>query len=699
MLMHLKEKLNILRGKKIDAEQGKTLTEAESSDYARVKKLVRRQAILAIGTLIAVVVLLFAMTSAWYTNVSKASTLVFRTEVWGFDSANITVSDAAILVAPGRSGVIPLSVDNAASKDGITIYLTVSKAPMSANELRRRIYFYADTSRRINDENVSRIYLGSTEDNTFSYDILPGRQLIMSDDYYNDVPIKWEWVYDVEGYYFRGTVNGSGVTLDEYLRPIEYDFDNAVFDLVGNLNTGKLLSVGGVSTADYLAAISAADGYEGTIDVLDAVTVGTSDYYPVAVDENGNGVWAYLMTYGEIEREIEYDTSISSSEHPLQITATLNVSVVNIPSRSQPVGTDTEFYSAIRDPNVEVVELTNDLSLSMPVSVINGDEATINLNGYNITYTGSESEYSAIVARNGAKLTIMNGDIVGNGNGSGREGVVSSIGVSSIGGEVTLSNVNIRDFDTAVYAADYAGTGSDTIMRIYHCDLETENPTIFFMGNGDASEALSQLIIQDSRINSTGYIGISGQGSTNRWGTDVVILDSEVSGYYAAYFQPQQRSTALISRSTLTGITGIAVKGGTVNIVDSTVTGTGPHTNAAATGNGWTDTGDGVYLEGAYNWNATISIDGNSTISSAHSYAVEMVGKQGAGKGKIIINDGTYTGALGVANWNEIGEFSIYGGNFGAAVIPESISRYDLLPTPAETEPAETEPAETEGNG
>ena len=669
--------MKILKGKRseTDRDGGEANNDHDLSEYNRVKKVVRRQALLAIGTLVLVVVLLFAMTSAWYTNVSKASALTFRTEAWGFDTDNIIVADTEILCAPGKSGVIPLRIDNSDSGDGVTLYVTISKAPMGDEELRRRIYFYADTSMRINDENVSRVYLGSTDENLFSYDVLPGCELIMSDEYYNDIPIKWEWVYDSEGYYFRGTVTGSSVLRDEYLRPIEYDLDKATFDLYGAEPSGRLLTVNGVSVDDFLAELSQTDGYEGVIDPAHPVVNGSSYYFPVAVDANGTGVWAYLSNYGEIERDIEYDTSFS--EEAREIVASLNISAVNIPSRTEMVSTGEQLWNALRSEDVEVVELTSDVELSSPISVINGADAMIDLNGFSVTYTGSESLYSAFVARNGAKLTVINGDLIGNGNGSGREGVVSSIAFETIGGDVTLSNVNVTGFDSAVYVSDYVGTGEDSIVKIYHCDLDTINPTVFFMGNGEASEAPSRLIIQDSRINSRDYAGISGQGSTNRWGTDIVILDSEISGHYAAYFQPQQKSNTLICRSELSGITGMALKGGTVRIVDSSVTGTGPHVNAASTGNGWTDTGDGVYVEAAYNWNVTVSIDGTSEIVSRNSYAVEMVGKDGAGKGKVVINNGRYTGALGAVNWNEIGDFSIYGGNFGSGAIPDSIKRYD----------------------
>ena len=616
------------------------------------------------------------MTSAWYTNVSKTSALTFKSEAIGFNTDNITVSDRRIPVAPGKNGVVPLEVDNSAEKDSVEIHVTISKALMSGDELRRRIYFYADDSQRVNGELVSRIYLGSTDENFYSYTIAPGQKLIMDDDYYNDVPIKWEWVYDVEGYYFHGTVNNGGATLDEYIRPIEYDFDKATFDLTGENPTGRLVSVNGSTLDQFLGALTSTDGYEGQIDSTDAVTVNNTVFYPIAVDASGTGVWAYLCTYGEIEREIAFDTEFTSVEENI-IAATITISAVNIPSRTESVGTTEDLWDALTDPTVDIVELTNDVTLTSALSLRDDVETTLDLNGYSLTYGGTANSYVSLIVRDGAKLTVMNGDINGNGKGSGVGGSVSSIGIEAIGGDVTLSNVRMRDYDTAVYVADVSGTGDDSIVRIYGCDFETLSPTVYFMGNGDASEAPSKLIIENSKLNSTAYAALTGQGSTNRWGTDIVVLDSELSGYYTAIYQPQQRSSTLISRSTLTGITGIAVKGGTVTIIDSTVTGTGAHQNAAASGSGWADTGDGIYVEAVYDWNVSVSVKGTTTVTSQHSYAVEMFGKAGAGEGKIMLYDGSYTGALGAVNWNSIGAFQVYGGNFNGSALPADVTRYD----------------------
>jgi len=188
------------------------------------------------------------------------------------------------------------------------------------------------------------------------------------------------------------------------------------------------------------------------------------------------------------------------------------------------------------------------------------------------------------------------------------------------------------------------------------------------------------VIIQDSTL-TAGYIGISGQGNDDRYGTELVVLNSEIEGYYTALYHPQRESKAFISGSELSGITGVVVKGGVVTIEDSKVTGTGPYAVAAAAGSGFVDTGDGVYVEAVYGSTATVILKGENEIISENAYAVDLFGQKDKGPGKMMIYGGSHTGAKGSAFWNGIGIFEIYGGTYtGDLVSPQEtpIVRYDL---------------------
>ena len=649
----------------------------EDNKIRQMKKAVRYQIFLAVGTLLVVIVLVFAMTSAWYTNVSKMSSLSFSVDAWGYSAENITVPKEALAVAPGGSGVIPLRVDNSTGSEKVRITVSVSKDSMPS-ELKQRLYFYADKTEAVNNENVSRLYLGSSEADSYTYTLLPGQVLVLSNDYYNDVPLKWAWVYDRLGYYFRGTVTGgenSNVAVSEYVRPIEYDLNNAVFN-----ENGELVSVDGTSLDDILYDVSSRDGYAGTVSASDAVVALNRKYYPVSVDSEGKGIWAYFCSESEINSGINYDTNqlaaIASS-----INVTLNITAENIPVVIEEVSTDADLRNALLDPDIDVVQLQNDIDLSTTFNVFANMNGTIDLNGNDINYTGEGASYAVMHVEEGAVLTVMNGAVHGKGGSSSTAGggTTTSIAFECAGADLTISGVTIDNVGSAVYAADSQSSGRDSNIRLFNCNIDTQNTSLFVMGNNTASDAPTHLIVEGCSV-SSGYIAVSGNGNANNRGTEYVLIDSTLYGYWAAIYQPHHNATTLISGCTLSGYTGIAVKGGVVTVNNSNITGTGAYHAAARANSGWTDTGDGIYIEAGYDWNASVTVKGNSTVQSVNAYAAELFGVEGDGygDGKLYIYGGTYESHEGMlsVNFNNIGVARIYGGTFPNGV-SEYVTRYD----------------------
>ena len=76
-----------------------------SSALVRAKRHIFWQAGLAVTTIFLTIVIVFAMTAAWYTNIVQTSGLVFEAEAWGFDG-QIVVNEEAIKAAPGDEGQI-----------------------------------------------------------------------------------------------------------------------------------------------------------------------------------------------------------------------------------------------------------------------------------------------------------------------------------------------------------------------------------------------------------------------------------------------------------------------------------------------------------------------------------------------------------------------------------------------------------------
>lgn len=287
-----------------------------------MRKNVVRQAALAILLIVQLVILLFAITAAWYTNIVQTNDLVLETAVWGFEGS-VQLGDEPIKAAPGDEGIIPFTAVN--NSDVVTeVSVNISKINMD-QEMQKRIYFYVDTDRVWNSEITERVYLSNTASYTY---IMPGQgELTLTEDeeLCNDVPLKWQWVYDLLGYYVLGVVTQEeGPFVEEYLRPIEYNYDELLttFESDGTLATID----GSITAADFLQQVSQTDGYEGSINADEAV----GGYYPVDVDESGYGVWAYLCNYTEILQNTDYDTKLGSGEVTISnFTAKATISAQN----------------------------------------------------------------------------------------------------------------------------------------------------------------------------------------------------------------------------------------------------------------------------------------------------------------------------------------------------------------------------------
>ena len=515
------------------------VTQNGSSDKVRrLKSSVRRQILLAVSSLALIAVLAFAMAVAWYTNVTKTGGIQFQTEVWGFAPENITIGEpvaegeepSGYSISPGRTGLVPLSIDNHGNTVGISAVVNVSRSAMN-EELQKRIFFYVETPRALSytvpgeeegddpvtvTENGSRIWLGSRRTESYTYTVPAGEILRLNNVYQNDAPLKWLWVGDLEGYYFRGTVTEEGVTVDEYLRPIQYVLTDASFDP----ETGKLTAVDGVPLEEYLTSLFASDGYEGnefipenTVELTEELpgeneeeTVErTRSCYPITADENGTGIWVYLLDYDEIEAASAFDSALTSNT---EINATVSVTVFN---NDEPV-TDAPDAAALTEaltaPGSSTVRLTGDVELPSVVTPVGSK--TIDLNNYYLRYTGEETAYSAFEVPAGSSLTLLNGTLVGNGLGSGGS-AIKTVAVTTLGGNATLSGISVSGYDSAL-SVDDRTQAADGVVKVVGCDFDTTATSVMCYGNGAGTEARTRLIIENSEITS-GYIGVSGHGS------------------------------------------------------------------------------------------------------------------------------------------------------------------------------------------
>lgn len=615
---------------------------------SEAKKRIYKQAGLALTAILVAVALLFAMSTAWYSNVLEAGSLTFQAEKWELNADHVS-SNGNVVAQPGARGILPVSYKNT-SDSIVNAYVNVSKEQMDV-PLQKRIYFYTETPYTVerkgnvegesNKETVARRYL--TNSTAAPYTVLSMGQLTMSDDFCTvDTPIYWEWVYDLLGYYVRLEPTNDGSVIEkEYLRPIVYDYDKATFDENGNLAT-----VDGKHMDHFLQDITAEDGYLNKFVESNITTdskTGTK-YYTVDND-NQNTLGYYtairLLTKQEIAEANLWDTEhAGASFNNVKITITgeaANVEMIN-------VGTTEELTKALQSENGGYIRLSGNLELTENITVSAKEPVILDLNG--ATLTGSATGGDLFTVGKGRELTVINGTI------KNSAGNTTLFGVNN--GKLTVSNVTATaegESQWGIFIQDNNRTTAqdgDSIVYITHSTISTGQPTVMVIGNNTTTAQKTRCVIENSTLTS-GYVTVCGNGKTVSGGTAIEIKDSIITGKYAAVSHPQDNSTLHAENSTFTGNTGIAVKGGTVYLDNCVVTGSATATLAGAfNNNGFTDTGAAVYLEAGYERDSiAVYITGeNSRITAAKQQALLLyhdAKDTKTRKARIAVSGGTYS--------------------------------------------------------
>ena len=593
-----------------------------------LQKRILWRAALVVLTIVLTVVLVFALTVAWHTNVVQTGGLTFSAETWNF-KGEIVLDDSSFNIAPGDSGVVSMSFKNE-SASLVAASVTVSKDQLAQAALKSKLFFYIDTSVMRNGENIEKIYINKS--NSYTYVAFPYSELDLNEGSNNAPILKWEWVYDKLGYYVLGTAtNNGGVTVEEYIRPIEYDYDEmkTTFDANGNL-----LTIDGTTTAEeFLTLFSATDGYAGVIDVTQKTAGG---YYPVAV-KDGYGVWAYMCSYSELQTAAAEDTEWGTNNAPL---GNVRVTVTGVNSKEQGtfVSTEADFISALNSGGISVVTLANDITLTQPVVLTDSSVTMIDLGGHKLT----SSALTIIDANPGSSVMIYNGDIEGAGQ--------AASAVTANGSNVILNSVDITNVGEGIEVFDYLNNlGCDSNVHLTDCTITAFEDGLWIKANRGDSEKNAQITIENCTIIGEKYTGILCNGTY--YGVDInITAGSKITGYYAGVYFPAKDSNLNVADSTVEGKSGIVVKGGSVNVINSTVKGTGTNPDPLPDDpndlpmSGWTETCDGIYLEANYTgWETKVTVSGDNTVvTSVSGLAVRQFPVGDAYQATITITGGTY---------------------------------------------------------
>lgn len=301
-------------------------------------------AVLMIGAI------LFALTSAWYTNTIQANEITLKTAKWNFDGTitldgenNGTLDLGALY--PGDTRPLPVTIQNKDTR-GVNIRVEADKSKMASPEMQQRLYLYVEKT----DENgvTTRHYINSLSG--YLYQVNANQTLRITDavltpkenEKQDKNTLHLQWVYDMTGYFLLGTVTEkdgtitvAGKTADtqpEYLMPVTYDLDRAQFDTNGKLSsvseyqtiTNGTAGYATTSREDYLKRLfdQYISGYNKNAKPYTRETTVHGNYYAVDVDATGYGVWLYLPDKAAIDTAAKWDqeTAATAAAQPISLS-------------------------------------------------------------------------------------------------------------------------------------------------------------------------------------------------------------------------------------------------------------------------------------------------------------------------------------------------------------------------------------------
>lgn len=297
--------------------------------------------------------ILFALTSAWYTNTIQANEITLKTAKWNFDGT-ITLDgekngtlDLGDLY-PGDTRLLPVTIVNQDTR-GVNVRVEADKSKMASPEMQQRLYLYVE----VTDEDTNtktRHYINSLSG--YLYTVAAGQTLhitdaerpLLTNEAQNKNALHLQWVYDMTGYFLLGTVTEKDSTITvtgkaadsqpEYLMPVTYDLDRAQFDTKGKLysvseyqtNTNGTAGYATTDRENYLKRLfdQYISGYnKNAKPYYTGETTVHGNYYAVDVDTTGYGVWLYLPDKAAIDAAAQWDQNMAKSGNAQPISLNL----------------------------------------------------------------------------------------------------------------------------------------------------------------------------------------------------------------------------------------------------------------------------------------------------------------------------------------------------------------------------------------
>ena len=231
------------------------------------------------------------------------------------------------------------------------------------------------------------------------------------------------------------------------------------------------------------------------------------------------------------------------------------------------------------------VKLLKDVTLT-GVANISGN-SYIDLNGFALTSGKSNSifEFSTTIATNDNSLNIYNGNL--NLVSTKKDTYVVKGGNKSGKGKFTLTmtNVEVTSNNETFYMA-----GTNSKIELNNVTVNSKNNAFFIEGKNPV------VVINDSKL-ITDQVAIYTNGSTSS-DTNITLDNSDIVSKSMGIYQASSGVLTISNNSSVTGTTGIGLKSGQLNVLNSTIVGNGISVETPQVENsGISNTGDAIYVE------------------------------------------------------------------------------------------------------
>lgn len=315
----------------------------------------------------------------------------------------------------------------------------------------------------------------------------------------------------------------------------------------------------------------------------------------------------YYMGYIAGNGEASTMTGITATN----VTATANGNTITSTDAVAFIGNAPYFdlQDAIAAANTgETVTLVRNVKDLNGATVAADKNIILDLNGFTIEAVDSQGNGTATALRVIGTLTVKDSSeaktgTLKSGTSAGAGNTVQVIK----GGSFTLESGNIVSENNGIYV----NGGSTVIIKDGTVTGKARNSAALYLQNG-ADVTISggeltayngilmwediSLTITGGKIAGTGSCGIMGNGSHDN--TAISISgDAEISGYYAGIYHPQGGTLTIADTASITGWSGIVLKGGDLVVAGGSISGTGAANAYRPVSSGWEDTGDGLYVE------------------------------------------------------------------------------------------------------